>query len=232
MLAYYVRRPDGVQCEAGMPCYGQPMSAQRPTAVTKKVTLLADGFLKVNAYEIEVETRDGRLVVVRREVVERGNAVGVLAYDPDRDEVVLGNELRPGMVAAGEHPFGDGLIAGMIDESETAIEAAVREMKEESGLDLREPRLVHPGAYVSPGGTSETIAIVFGFVDASMAGGVHGNVHEHEEIRTVILPAAEFIDRARRGAINDMKTALAGWWLGEYRAQPQLSPASDGPPSR
>ena len=232
MLAYYVGRHDGVQCAAGMPCYGQPMSEPRASVVTKKVTLLADGFLKVKAYEIEVETHDGGVVVVRREVVERGNAVGVLAYDPDRDEVVLGNELRPGMVAAGEHPFGDGLIAGMIDESETAIEAAVREMKEESGLDLREPRLVHPGAYVSPGGTSEKIAIVFGFVDASMAGGVHGNAHEHEEIRTVILPAAEFIDRARRGAINDMKTALAGWWLGEYRAQPQLSPASDGPPSR
>jgi ADP-ribose pyrophosphatase len=194
------------------------MTTPRPNAVATKVTPLADGFLRVNEYEIEVETHDGRKVALRRQVMERGHAVGVLGYDPVRDEVVLGNELRPGMIAAGEYPFGDALIAGAIGPHETAIDAAVREMKEETGLDLREPRLVHPGAYVSPGGTSEKVAIVFGVVDSSAAGGVHGNADEQEEIRTVVLPAAEFIDLAKGGAINDMKTALAGWWLSEYRA--------------
>jgi ADP-ribose pyrophosphatase len=183
------------------------------------VKLLADGFLRVNEYEIEVETHDGRLVALTRQVMERGHAVGVLGYDPARDEVVLGNELRPGMIAAGEYPFGDALIAGAIGPDETALDAAVREMKEETGLDLREPRLVHPGAYVSPGGTSEKVAIVFGLVDSSAAGGVHGNADEQEEIRTVVLPAAEFVDLVKGGAINDMKTALAGWWFSEYRAR-------------
>ena len=192
---------------------------QRPNALAKRVTPLASGFLKVNAYEIEADTHDGRRVTVRREVMERGHAVGVLAYDPQRDEVVLGNEMRPGMLAAGEYPFGDALIAGIIDAGETAIQAAVREMREEAGLELREPLVVHPGAYVSPGGTSEKVAIVYGIVDTSAAGGVHGNPHEHEDVRVVVLAASAFIDRATRGEIDDMKTALAGWWLADHRVR-------------
>ena len=192
----------------------------RPNAVATKVTPLASGFLKVNAYEIEVDRHDGGVVTVRREVMERGHAVGVLGYDPQRDEVVLGNEMRPGMLAAGEYPFGDALIAGVIGADETAIETAVREMEEEAGLELHDPVLVHPGAYVSPGGTSEKVAIVFGIVDATSAAGViHGNPDEQEDVRTVVMPASEFVDRAKRGDIDDMKTALAGWWLADYRTR-------------
>ena len=42
-------------------------------------------------------------MTVRQLVMERGHAVGVLGYDASRDEVVLANELRPGMLAAGEY---------------------------------------------------------------------------------------------------------------------------------
>ena len=204
----------------------------RPNVIASKVTPLASGFLKVNAYEIEVETHRGAVVTITREVMERGHAVGVLAYDPRRDVVVLGNELRAGMLAAGDYPFGDALIAGVVDAEETAIQAAVREMMEEAGLELRDPVVVHPGAYVSPGGTSEKVAIVFGVVDAAAAGGVYGNTHEQEDIRTVVQPATEFIGRAKRGEIDDMKTTLAGWWLAEHRSRlraTDASPSSDAP---
>lgn len=193
---------------------------QRPNAVATKVTPLANGFLKVNAYQIQADTHRGGVMTLTREVMERGHSVGVLGYDPERDEVVLANEMRPGMLAAGEYPFGDALIAGVIGADETAIQAAVREMEEEANLELRDPVLVHPGAYVSPGGTSEKVAIVFGLVDTSSAGGVHGNPDEHEDIRVVVMAATEFVDRAKRGDIDDMKTALAGWWLADQRARP------------
>ena len=193
------------------------MSTQRLNAIAKTVVPVASGFLKVNRYEIQLDTHDGGTATVVREVMERGHAVGVIAYDPVRDEVVLGNEMRPGMLAAGDYPFGDALVAGVIGSNENAIDTAVREMQEETGLELRDPVLVHPGVYVSPGGTSEKIVLVFGIVDASKAGGVHGNAHEQEDIRTVVLPAAEFIHRAKRGELDDMKTVLAGWWLAEHR---------------
>jgi ADP-ribose pyrophosphatase len=178
--------------------------------------LLTDGFLKVRRYEFEVEKHAGGTRIFTREVMLRGHAVGILGYDPDRDEIVLINEFRPGCLLAGDVPFTDNVAAGVVDDGESPIEAAVREMQEETGLDLRDPRLVHPGAYVSSGGTSEKVAIVFGFVDASGAGGIHGNEHESEDILTVVLPAAAFIERVRGGAITDFKTLVAGYWFAEH----------------
>lgn len=178
-------------------------------------TPLYEGFLRLYRYEFEVEQHRGGIKRTPWEVMERGNAVAVLGHDPDRDEVVLGNEFRPGVFVAGDYPYQDNLVAGSIQDNETALEAAVREMKEETGLVLSHPVLIHPGAYVSSGGTSEKISIVYGTVDTSNAGGVHGNVDENEDILTVVLPAKVFIDRVRSGDITDLKTLVAGYWFAE-----------------
>jgi ADP-ribose pyrophosphatase len=175
------------------------------------------GFLRVYQYEFDIEKHGGGITRLSRELMERGNAVAVLGHDPNRNEVVLGNEFRPGVLVAGDYPYRDNLIAGAIDENETALQAAVREMREETGLVLSEPELVHAGAYVSSGGTSEKISIVYGIVDTRLAGGVHGNSDEDEDILTVVLPATLFVERIRRGDITDLKTLVAGYWFAEKR---------------
>jgi ADP-ribose pyrophosphatase len=191
----------------------------RPLHVeVKSTTLITDGFLKVRRYELAVEKHAGGSQVVTREVMLRGHAVGILGYDPRRDEIVLVNEFRPGCFVAGDNPFTDNVAAGAVDDGESPLDAAVREMKEETGLDLREPRLVHPGAYVSSGGTSEKVAIVFGLVDTSQAGGIHGSEQEGEDILTVVLPAATFVERIRNATITDFKTLVAGYWFAEHWA--------------
>jgi ADP-ribose pyrophosphatase len=192
----------------------------RPLHVeVRSTTLIADGFLKVRRYELEVEKHAGGSQVVTREVMLRGHAVGILGYDPHRDEIVLVNEFRPGCFVAGDNPFTDSVAAGAVDDGESPLDAAVREMREEAGLDLREPRIVHPGAYVSPGGTSEKVAIVFGLVDTSQAGGIHGSEQESEDILTVVLPAATFVERIRGATITDFKTLVAGYWFAEHWAE-------------
>jgi ADP-ribose pyrophosphatase len=184
-------------------------------AVIHSRTPLHEGFLRVYRYEFDVEKYGGGIRRTSWEVMERGNAVAVLGHDPVRDEVVLGNEFRPGVMVTGDYPYRDNLIAGAIDKNETALEAAVREMQEEAGLVLSNPVLIHPGAYVSSGGTSEKISIVYGTVDTAHAGGVHGNATEQEDILTVVLPAKVFIDRVHSGEINDLKTLVAGYWFAE-----------------
>jgi ADP-ribose pyrophosphatase len=193
------------------------MNRPKPSARILSKELLAQSFLKIYRYEFEVDMHRGGTQRFDRDVMERGHAVGVLGYDPIRDSVVLANEFRPGRMVAGDEPFSDNVVAGGMAEGESPIEAAVREMQEEANLELRDPVLAHPGAYVSSGGTSEKIAIVVGIVDASKAGGIHGNPDEAEDILTVVLPADEFLQRVRAGAITDLKSLVAGYWLAEHR---------------
>jgi ADP-ribose diphosphatase len=154
--------------------------------------------------------------------MERGNAVAVLGHDPERDEIVLGNEFRPGVLVAGEYAYRDNLVAGTIEDGETALDAAVREMREETGLVLRDPVLIHSGAYVSSGGTSEKISLVYGIVDTRGAMGVHGNAAEGEDILAVVVPVKAFVERVRIGDITDLKTLVAGYWFAERCAAGKL----------
>ena len=190
---------------------------KKPEVTVKGIKRVFDGFFKLDEYQLSADKHDGGQFELTRLVFERGHAVTVLAYDPKADSVILINEMRPGILAAGEYPYTETLPAGGIDANETAIVAAIREMKEETGLDLKNARLVHQGAYVSPGGTSEKIAIVFGTVDAGRAGGVHGHASEGESIRTVVTAAADFIARADEGALTDLKTVTAAFWLDRNR---------------
>ena len=177
-------------------------------------TPLYEGFLKVYRYRFEIEQHRGGTRAVTWEMMERGNSVGVLGHDPKRDEIVLVNEFRPGILVAGLPPFQDHLVAGVVEQGESPLEAGAREMREEAGLDLQDPVLIHPGAFVSSGGTSERIALVYGHVDTSNAGGIYGT-DTSEDTLVVVLPVQVFLDRVRNGDVTDFKTLLAGYWLAE-----------------
>ena len=60
---------------------------QRATIVSS--TRLSDGFIKLDRIVFDTPTHAGGRQHVEREVTDRGHAVGVLGYDPERDEVVL-----------------------------------------------------------------------------------------------------------------------------------------------
>jgi ADP-ribose pyrophosphatase len=190
---------------------------RQPEARIIRKERVFDGFFKMDELTIEHDRHDGGSMTVKRLIFERGHAVAILGYDPVRDQVLLVNEMRPGLLAAGDYPFNDSLPAGMIDKGEDEITAAKREMREETGLELQNPQMIHPGAYVSSGGTSERLALVFGTVDMAGAGGVHGHASEGEDIKTVILSSDEFIQRAESGALKDMKSLVCAFWLAKNR---------------
>ncbi|HEU4602513.1 MAG TPA: NUDIX domain-containing protein [Steroidobacteraceae bacterium] len=189
------------------------MTDKRLHASVEQREVLHDGFLSLSRYVFRVEKHNGGYRDLTWEVMERGHAVAVLGYDPKLDRVVLISEFRPGILLAGDYPFTDNLVAGGMEDGESAEHAAIREMREETGLALREPQVIHPGAYVSSGGTSEKITLVFGYVDTQDAGGVHGNAEESEDILTVLIPAQQFIERVRDARITDLKTMVAGYWF-------------------
>jgi ADP-ribose pyrophosphatase len=54
-----------------------------------------------------------------------------------------------------------GFPAGLVDEGETTQEAARRELKEETGLDLTRIVRISPAIYSSAGMTDESVAMVY-----------------------------------------------------------------------
>lgn len=203
---------------------------KKPQAKIIERKRVYDGFFKMEELTIEMDKHDGGTQTLKRLNFERGNAVAMLAYDPVSDEVLMVNEMRAGVLAAGDYPFTDSLPAGMIDEGETPLEAAARELKEEAGLELQNPRLIHPGAFVSSGGSSEKISLVFGTVNMKQAGGIHGEASEGESIKTVIVKADEFLARAEDGRLADMKSLACAFWLALHRDELRSGtrPASTG----
>lgn len=176
------------------------------------------GYFRIDRYVLRHRLhRGGWSPAISREVFERGHAVAVLLYDSERDEVVLNEQFRVGAYAAGRDPWLIEIAAGIIGQGETEEAVARREVTEETGLEVGE--LIPVYSYLaSPGGTSETVALFCGRVDAGKAGGVHGLDHESEDIRVFALKAEEAFGWLAAGRIANSMTIIALQWLALNRA--------------
>ncbi|MBI3453787.1 MAG: NUDIX domain-containing protein [Rhodospirillales bacterium] len=155
---------------------------------------------------------------IRREIFERGHAVAVILYDPDRDSVVLIEQFRAGALAAGKTPWLVEPVAGIVEDGETALDVARRETREEAGCEILD---LAPMCefLMSPGGSSETMRMFCGRVDSRGVGGVHGLAHEGEDIRVLVLPLDEALGRLARGLATSSITHVGLQWLALNRAE-------------
>jgi len=149
---------------------------------------------------------------ITREVFERGHAAALLPYDPVRDEVVLLEQFRVGALTAGEQPWLIEIVAGIIEDGETALDVVRREAVEEAGCDVTDiiPMM---DIMTTPGGSSETIAIFLGRVDSAGVGGIHGLPEEDEDIRVFTEPLDSAMARIADGGITNITAIVALQWL-------------------
>lgn len=158
-----------------------PRSDERVELVERKTAY--QGYFRLDAYRLRHRTHDGDWTdVMSREVFERGHAAAVLLYDPDRDRVVMIEQFRIGAYAAGVEPWLIEVVAGIIEPGEDAAEVVRREAVEEAGCEIAE-LLPVATVLLTPGASSETLAVFCGRVDSAGAGGIYGLDHEHEDIR-------------------------------------------------
>ncbi len=167
------------------------------------------GFFRMECCTIEHETFDGGMLRVRRENLERGDAVAVLLYDAERDEVLLLEQFRVGPAMRDEHPWMLEIVAGMIDADESEEQAARRESLEEAGYM---PEALHFLAryYVSPGGTSERISLYLAQVDRHRPYGEGGGMRkEQEDIRLFWCARRQAMQWLAQGRIRSGAPMLA-----------------------
>lgn len=149
---------------------------------------------------------------IEREILERGDAVAVLPYDPVTDEFIFIEQIRIGALRGSQTPWLLECVAGMIDKQESPEEVAQREAQEEAGVEITQ--LYHACSYLSsPGGTSERMQVYIGETDVSQAGGIHGLEDENEDIlvhRVSLMQAQEWLEQ---GKIDNAATVIALQWF-------------------
>ena len=180
--------------------------------VVKKETLYKK-FFRADEYFFKYPHYNGEMSrVISREVMERGNAAGILLYDADRETLVFVEQMRVGSFCAGENPWLLECVAGIVDEGETPEQVVVREAKEEAGANVLK---VEPVAeyFSSPGGMTEKIFLFCGLVDSECVADFAGLPCEDEDIRIVLLSVAETEKMLAEGKFNNALTIIAVQWF-------------------
>lgn len=176
------------------------------------------GFFRVDRFLLRHRLfAGGWSAELSREVFLRHDAAGILLYDPQRDEIVLIEQFRLAAHLAGFAAWQLEIVAGIIDSDESAAAVARREAEEEAGLAVIGEVVPIHRFMTSPGGSTETVDLFCGRVDASAAGGIHGLADESEDIRAVVKSYAEAMGLLNAGKIENGYTLLALHWLAANR---------------
>ncbi len=195
------------------------MSAGRYVEIRSQRRLF-DDFFKIDELIVKHERCDGSLSSEERRLVfERGDAVAVLLFNTDTRSVVLVEQFRPPTLIAhrrDDPASTDGwiveLVAGMIDAGESADQAAIREVFEETGYRIIDPRPIGK-FFSSPGGSDERFFLYFARVREAQRRGNGGGIAGEEDIKVFQLGVDTLFDRLAHGAIDDPKLAIAAYWL-------------------
>ncbi|AJA45331.1 ADP-ribose pyrophosphatase [Frischella perrara] len=191
-----------------------PISFTKKDVVNLTKCVLYKGFFSLLEYRFQYRKFDGSLSnTVSREILERGHAVVLLAYDVKLDQVVLIEQIRIAAIETQQSPWILELIAGMVDhEGESLEEVARREAKEEAGIDIGRCKPII-NYLASPGGLTEQLHIFVGETDATKAKGIHGLADENEDIKVHVVTREQAYQWVESGLINNAASIIALQWL-------------------
>lgn len=177
------------------------------------------GFYRLERLHLRHRQFSGEMgPLLSRELFMRHDAVCVLPYDPQRDEVVLIEQFRVGSMGKCSNPWLLELVAGLIDKDEAPDQVARREAVEEAGLVLGELWPISR-YFPSPGGSDELVHLYLGRCNSEGAGGIHGLAEEGEDIRVHVLSFEAALQAVKDGRINNAASIIALQWLALNRTE-------------
>jgi ADP-ribose pyrophosphatase len=190
---------------------------EKDVKILKKDTLY-NGFFRMEKYQLQHTLfAGGWSGKMTRELFVRGNCVAVVLYDVQRDAVILIEQFRVGAI---DNPINTPwlieIVAGIMEDGETAEDVARRESLEEAGCEILELIRIN-SFYLSPGGSSEKITLFCGLINSENVGGLHGVADEHEDILVRAVPFTEAYKMVECNEIDSVIPILALQWLALHR---------------
>ena len=128
--------------------------------------------------------------------------VGMVTFNVGRTKILLQKEFRP---ATNRWVYN--FPAGLIDEGETALEAAKREVREETGLEVVKVDAVLSPSYASQGTSDELMQIVI----CECEGEITGSIYAEEEIKPAWYTKEDIKRLLNEGAYMSVRTQMFLW---------------------
>ena len=112
------------------------MKKSREDVQLIKHEMVAKSYFQLDRYTLRHRLFNGDWSPeITRDVFERGNAAAVVLFDPDLDQIVLVEQFRPGVYAAGDQkPWTLEIVAGIVEPGEDVNALVRREAEEEANL--------------------------------------------------------------------------------------------------
>ncbi len=145
------------------------------------------------------------------QLLELGDAVSVVLYDPGRDSVVLVEQFRPGAIQS-HNPWLLELVGGVVEENEAITAVAAREVNEETGLLIAQPELVYQ-YYSTPGVSTEKVSLLYAECDSYQVSHFAGLESEGEDIRVHVVTRKQVIQWLHERILREVNTILGLQWL-------------------
>ena len=174
--------------------------------------LVYDGHFKITKYELSHEKFNGENTpALHRELVARNDAVAVVAYDPDTDQLVLIEQFRVGAIRE-DQPWLIEIVAGLIESGESPEEVSSREMKEEIGCSPSQLQKIGE-FYTSPGGIAEWVHLFIGKISVNDITSVGGLDCEGEDIKVLVVPASDVEFMLSTGEVRSAIAIIGLQWF-------------------
>ncbi|PVW17044.1 NUDIX domain-containing protein [Marixanthomonas spongiae] len=166
---------------------------------------------KILKAQATYDTFKGESITTDRLAFHRGDSVGIVLFETDTDSILLTKQFRYPATQHGEAWILE-LPAGSLEKDETPSNCISREVLEELGYHIENPKLITE-FYTSPGGSTEKLFLFYAEVASTAKTEAGGGVEsEDEDIQLVKIPVAE-LGLYLSNEINDAKTMIGLQWF-------------------
>lgn len=147
--------------------------------------------LKVDTVEVENKGYQ------KREIIEHGGAVGIVAINENNEVILIKQFRKPIEKVIWEIP------AGKLEPGENPKECAIRELKEETGYEAQNLKLIHK-FYTSAGFSNQKIFI---YLATGLTMG-ENNLDNDESLEVYKINLEEAYNMVIKNEIEDAKTSI------------------------
>lgn len=143
------------------------------------------------------------------EYLDKSDAVCFVLFNETKEKVILVKQYRPG-----PKDYTLEICAGLIDSGENPVEAAFRELREETGYcieDVEEFRELPRGLYVSPGYTTENLYFYSAKLKSDSIKPKELSLDHGEDIEVKWVNVKNIVKES-----NDMKTVFGVTYFSKY----------------